>query len=103
MSKPRLVLIDGNSLLYRAFFALPALTDPQGNPTNAVYGFLLMLAKVFEDLKPTYLAVAFDKGRVTFRNELYADYKGNRPDAPDDLAPQFGLIREVLQTLGIAQ
>lgn len=103
MSKPRLVLIDGNSLLYRAFFALPALTDPQGNPTNAVYGFLLMLAKVFQDLKPTYLAVAFDKGRVTFRNELYADYKGNRPDAPDDLAPQFGLIREVLQTLGIAQ
>ncbi|MDU0826866.1 MAG: 5'-3' exonuclease H3TH domain-containing protein, partial [Negativicoccus succinicivorans] len=103
MSKSRLVLIDGNSLLYRAFFALPALTDPQGNPTNAVYGFLLMLAKVFEDLKPTYLAVAFDKGRVTFRNELYADYKGNRPDAPDDLAPQFGLIREVLQTLGIAQ
>ncbi|MCI5836551.1 MAG: DNA polymerase I [Veillonellaceae bacterium] len=98
----RLVLIDGNSLLYRAFFALPPLSNAQGVPTNAVYGFLLMLVKVFEDLRPEYVAVAFDKGRTTFRNKVFAEYKGHRPDAPEDLVPQFALIREVLQTLGIA-
>lgn len=99
----KLVLIDGNSLLYRAFFALPPLSTPQGVPTHAVYGFLLMLAKLYEELKPDRMAVAFDRGRVTFRNEKYADYKGHRPNAPEDLVPQFALIREVLTTLGIAR
>ncbi len=100
---PKLVLIDGNSLLYRAFFALPPLSTPQGVPTHAVYGFLLMLAKLYAELRPDRIAVAFDRGRVTFRNEKYADYKGHRPDAPEDLVPQFALIREVLTTLGIAR
>lgn len=103
MTNKKLALIDGNSLLYRAFFALPGLTSPQGVPTNAVHGFLMMLAKLYEELRPDYLAVAFDKGRTTFRNKLFAEYKGHRPDAPEDLIPQFRLIREVLQTLGIAQ
>lgn len=97
-----LVLIDGNSLLYRAFFALPLLTTPQGVPSHAVHGFLLMLTKLYTELKPDRIAVAFDRGRVTFRNQKYADYKGHRPDAPDDLVPQFAMIREVLTTLGIA-
>lgn len=97
----QLMIIDGSSLLYRAFFALPPLKSATGQPTNAVYGFMTMLIKLFEDLKPDYAVVAFDKGKVTFRTEMYEDYKGNRPDAPDDLRPQFALIREVLKSLGI--
>lgn len=97
----KLMIIDGSSLLYRAFFALPPLSNALGVPTNAVYGFLTMLVKLYNDLHPDYVAVAFDKGKETFRTELYADYKGNRPNAPDDLRPQFGLIREVLEALGI--
>lgn len=96
------MIIDGSSLLYRAFFALPPLSNALGVPTNAVYGFLTMLVKLYNDLHPDYVAVAFDKGKETFRTELYADYKGNRPNAPDDLRPQFGLIREVLEALGIS-
>ena len=97
----KLMIIDGSSLLYRAFFALPPLKSATGQPTNAVYGFMTMLIKLFEDLQPDYTVVAFDKGKVTFRTDMYSDYKGNRPDAPDDLRPQFPLIREVLQSLGI--
>lgn len=97
----KVMIIDGSSLLYRAFFALPPLNNALGVPTNAVYGFLTMLVKLFDRLNPDYVAVAFDKGKVTFRTELYEDYKGNRPNAPDDLRPQFGLIREVLTALGL--
>lgn len=97
----KVMIIDGSSLLYRAFFALPPLNNALGVPTNAVYGFLTMLVKLFDRLQPNYVAVAFDKGKVTFRTELYEDYKGNRPNAPDDLRPQFGLIREVLTALGL--
>ncbi len=98
----KLMIIDGSSLLYRAFFALPPLSNALGVPTNAVYGFLTMLVKLYDQLHPDYVAVAFDKGKETFRTELYSDYKGNRPNAPDDLRPQFGLIREVLEALGIS-
>lgn len=98
----KLMIIDGSSLLYRAFFALPPLSNALGVPTNAVYGFLTMLVKLYDQLNPDYVAVAFDKGKETFRTELYSDYKGNRPNAPDDLRPQFGLIREVLEALGIS-
>lgn len=97
----QLMIIDGSSLLFRAFFALPPLSSALGTPTNAVYGFLTMLIKLYEEIKPDYVAVAFDKGRQTFRTELYSDYKGNRPDAPEDLRPQFSLIQDVLKTLGI--
>ena len=99
--KDKIVIIDGNSLLYRAFYAIPVLTDSQGNYTNAVYGFLNMLLKLYEQLDPKYVAVAFDKDKHTFRNELYSEYKGTRKPAPDELRPQFALIREVLQCLGI--
>ena len=99
--KEKLVIIDGSSLLYRAFYAMPLLTDTQGRYTNAVYGFLNMLLKLYEELDPQYVAVAFDKGKHTFRNDLYSDYKGTRKPAPPELSPQFELIREVLSVMGI--
>lgn len=99
--KETLLIIDGSSLLYRAFYAIPSLTDSQGRPTNAVYGFLNMLLKLYEQLEPHYVAVAFDKDKHTFRNDLYDGYKATRKPAPDDLRPQFPLIREVLECLGI--
>lgn len=99
--KEKLVIIDGSSLLYRAFYAIPSLSDSQGRPTNAVYGFLNMLLKLYEQLNPQYVAVAFDKDKHTFRNDLFDGYKATRKPAPDELRPQFGLIREVLSCLGI--
>lgn len=78
----KLLLIDGNSILYRAFFALPPLSNKSGQQTNAVYGFTLMLLKLLEEEKPTHLAVAFDKSAKTFRHDLYADYKGTRQKTP---------------------
>ena len=99
--KETLLIIDGSSLLYRAFYAISSLTDSQGRPTNAVYGFLNMLLKLYEQLEPHYVAVAFDKDKHTFRNDLYDGYKATRKPAPDDLRPQFPLIREVLECLGI--
>ena len=92
----KLILIDGNSLLFRSFYALPLLHTKQGEYTNAVYGFLLMLKKLLKEEQPTHLVVAFDKKRKNFRNEIYAEYKGQRSEAPDELVPQFALIREVL-------
>lgn len=97
----KLMIIDGSSLLFRAFFALPPLKSALGTPTNAVYGFLTMLIKLYEEIHPDYIAVAFDKGRQTFRTEMYSEYKGNRPDAPEDLRPQFSLIQDVLKVMGI--
>ena len=99
--KEKLVVIDGSRLLYRAFYAIPHLTDSQGQPTNAVYGFLNMLLQLYEQLEPQYVAVAFDKGKHTFRNDLFNEYKATRKPAPDELRPQFALIREVLACLGI--
>lgn len=97
----KFMIIDGSSLLYRAFFAIPGLKNALGVPTNAVYGFLTMFLKAYEELQPDYVAVSFDKGRDTFRKEIYPEYKANRDSAPDDLAPQFSLIKEVLAVLGI--
>lgn len=97
----KLIIIDGSSLLFRAFFALPPLKSALGTPTNAVYGFLTMLIKLYEEIHPDYIVVAFDKGRQTFRTEMYSEYKGNRPDAPEDLRPQFSLIQDVLKAMGI--
>jgi DNA polymerase-1 len=87
----KLMLIDGNSLLYRAFFALPLLHNREGVYTNGVYGFLTMVNRVLNEQQPTHVLVAFDKDRQTFRNDVYADYKANRTSAPDELSGQFGL------------
>ena len=97
----KLVIIDGSSLFYRAFYALPLLSH-NGIYTNAVYGFLRMLAGLYRNLDPEYIAVAFDKDRYTFRNEIYKDYKATRKSAPAELVPQFKLIKDLLRVMGVA-
>jgi DNA polymerase-1 len=92
----KLVLIDGNAILHRAYHALPPLNNKDGKPTNAVYGFFTMLFKIIEDLKPEYLIVCFDREKPTFRKELYVGYQGSRPKLADDLSPQFGMVHKAL-------
>jgi DNA polymerase-1 len=96
-----LVLIDGNSLLYRAFFALPPLTNAQGEVTNAAYGFTMMLFKVLDEQQPEMMAVAFDLPGPTFRHEMFEDYKATRRAMPDELAPQIDMAREILAAMRI--
>ncbi len=100
--KPLLMVIDGHSLLYRAFFAIPPLTAPDGRPTNAVYGFLRMLFRLMRTEKPDYLTVALDAPGPTFRHRLYAEYKAKRAKAPEPLRPQVPLLKDVLKAIGIA-
>ncbi|MDH7577992.1 MAG: DNA polymerase I [Bacillota bacterium] len=97
----KLVILDGNSLAHRAFYALPLLTTTTGLFTNAVYGFTNMLQKVVRSEKPDYLAVAFDKGGVTFRHLDYEAYKAHRKGTPEELRPQFPLIKKILRALRI--
>ncbi|KKB38192.1 DNA polymerase I [Bacillus thermotolerans] len=101
--KKKIVLIDGNSIAYRAFFALPLLNNNKGVHTNAVYGFAMMLLKVMEEERPTHLLVAFDAGKTTFRHETYSEYKGGRQKTPPELSEQFPYIRELLKAYSIAQ
>ena len=98
---PRLFLIDGSAYIFRAFFAIPPLSNAAGLPTNAIFGFTNILLKFLKQYQPHYVAVALDAGRVTFRNEMFADYKGNRPEAPADLIPQFPYFRKVLDALNL--
>jgi DNA polymerase-1 len=102
MAKPgKLILIDGNSLLYRAFFALPHLTNSRGEVTNAVYGFTVMLYKLLDEEQPDSMAAAFDLPGPTFRHERYVEYKAQRERAPDELRPQIGMAKEVLDAMGV--
>lgn len=96
-----LLLIDGYSLMHRAFYALPALTNSKGIYTNAVFGFYNMLLKVVKDAAPTHLLVALDAHAPTFRHGEYAAYKGTRKPMPEELRPQLGLLRDTLTTIGI--
>jgi DNA polymerase-1 len=98
---PRLFLVDGSSYIFRAFFAIPPLNNSTGLPTNAIFGFTNILLKFLKQYHPEYVAVALDAGRETFRNELFAGYKGNRPEAPADLIPQFPYFRRVLEALRV--
>jgi len=99
---PRTILIiDGNSLLHRAFHAIPPLSTTKGLPTNAVYGFTNMLFKVLSDQKPNYVAVALDKSKITFRHNQYESYKANRKPTPDELRSQFPLLKELLHAMRI--
>ena len=102
-STPRLLLVDGHSLAYRAFYALPVenFATSTGQPTNAVYGFTSMLINALRDEKPTHLCVAFDVSRKTFRTDLFPDYKANRSKSPDEFKGQVDLIREVLTAMKI--
>ena len=99
--KPRLFLIDGSSYIFRAFFAIPPLSNAAGMPTNAIFGFTNILLKLLKQHRPEYVVVALDAGRVTFRNEMFADYKSNRPEAPAELVPQFPYFRKVLDALNL--
>ncbi len=97
----KLILIDGSSILYRAFFALPHFTTKIGEPTGAVYGFLQMFKKLLKDENPEYIAVAFDKKTPTIRHISFEEYKANRPKTPDELLVQFKTVREVLESFGV--
>ncbi|MGO4371652.1 5'-3' exonuclease H3TH domain-containing protein, partial [Paenibacillus sp. MCAF20] len=97
------MLIDGNSIAYRAFFALPPLTNSAGQHTNALYGFTTMLLKLLDELKPTHVLVAFDAGKVTFRHEGYSEYKGGRQKTPPELSEQFPVLKDLIRSFGIAQ
>ncbi|TVX92347.1 DNA polymerase I [Paenibacillus agilis] len=97
------IIIDGNSIANRAFYAMPPLTNSQGIHTNAVYGFTTMLLKLVEEEKPTHMLVAFDAGKITFRHGDYKDYKGGRAKTPPELSEQFPLMKELLEAMGIAQ
>jgi DNA polymerase-1 len=102
---PHLTLIDGSGFIFRAYHRLPPLTDPQGVPVGAVFGFTSMLWNLIEAARKSpeddYLAVILDAGKQSFRNELYDQYKANRPEPPDDLIPQFPLIRDAVSALGV--
>lgn len=97
----KLVLIDGNSIAYRAFFALPLLSNSKGVHTNAVYGFAMMLNKMLKDEQPTHMLVAFDAGKTTFRHKTFNEYKGTRQKTPPELSEQFSYVRELLKAYSI--
>jgi DNA polymerase I len=99
--KLHLILIDGSGFIFRAFHALPPMTRPDGTPVNAVFGFTNMLAKLLKEHVGTHIAVIFDAGRLTFRNRLYDAYKAHRPSPPDELIPQFALVREATEAFGV--
>ena len=105
MSKQHLYLIDGSGYIFRAYHRLPPLTDPEGTPVGAVYGFTTMLWKLITELAnaeaPTHLAVVLDAGVHTFRNDMYEHYKAHRPPAPEDLIPQFPLIRDAVRSFSV--
>lgn len=97
----KIMIIDGSSLLHRAFYALPTLTTKDGLYTNGVYGFLTMFYRIMEEYKPDYVCVAFDKKGPTFRHKEFKEYKGTRQSTPSELAQQFPMIRSVLKAMGI--
>ena len=97
----KLVVIDGNSLINRAYYALPLLTNACGEYSNAIYGFCNLLTKVILNEKPKYIAICFDAGKHTFRNDIYADYKGTRKPMPLELAEQLPNLKEILKDMGI--
>src|SRR5918996_207613 len=88
MEKKKLVLIDGNSIAYRAFFALPLLNNDKGIHTNAIYGFTMILLRILEEEKPSHILVAFDAGKTTFRHKTFKEYKGGRQKTPPELSEQ---------------
>ena len=104
-ARNHLYLVDGSAYIFRAYHRLPPLTNPAGTPVGAVYGYTTMLWKLAEDLDkadgPTHLAVILDKGSISFRNQLYDQYKANRPPPPDDLVPQFPLIRDATRAFSL--
>lgn len=101
--KEKLVLIDGNSIVNRAFYGLPDLTTTDGRHTNGILGFFNILLKILEEEKPQYLTVAFDLKHPTFRHEMYPEYKGTRKGMPEELAEQIPLLKDIIKAMGILQ
>lgn len=99
--KSRLVLIDGNALLHRAYHALPPLTAPDGSVVNAVYGFISIIIRLFREFSPTHMAVAFDRPKPTFRKEIFEGYQSKRPKMDDDLVGQIEKVHEAVRAFGI--
>ncbi|MBU8536517.1 DNA polymerase I [Falsiroseomonas tokyonensis] len=99
----RLILVDGSGYIFRAFHALPPMTRPDGTHVNAVFGFTQMLSQFLSRHAASHIAVVFDSARLTFRNDFYPDYKAHRPEPPPELIPQFALIREATEALGVCQ
>ena len=98
---PHLILIDGSGFIFRAYHALPPMSRPDGTPVNAVFGFSNMLSRLIKEHVGTHFAVIFDAGRYTFRNRLYDKYKAQRPEPPEDLRPQFALVRDATRAFGV--
>ena len=98
----KILIIDGNSIANRAFYALPFLSNHEGKPSGAVFGFANILIKIINELNPTHIAVAFDHSRQTFRREIYKDYKAQRKETPKELIAQFPVIKQMLQDMGIS-
>ena len=101
MKQNRLILVDGSGYIFRAFYALPPMTRADGTPVNAVFGFTSMLLKLSQDMEGENILVVFDAARTTFRNKIYKDYKANRSDPPEELVPQFSLIRDATEAIGL--
>ncbi|MBQ6757970.1 MAG: DNA polymerase I, partial [Selenomonadaceae bacterium] len=97
----KFLIVDGSSIFYRAFYAMPSLTAPNGEPTGALAGFANIILKIMRERSPELGAVAFDTSKKTFRNEIFHDYKANRQAMPDELAAQLPLIREFVDVLGL--
>ncbi len=97
----KLIIFDGNAIMYRAFFAIPPLTSKDGVQINALYGLVSMLINIVENLKPTHIVFTFDEKEKTFRNELLPSYQSQRPDTPSELIPQFQMAREFLTSVNI--
>lgn len=98
----KLLLIDGNAIMHRAYHALPPLTNTKGEPVHMVYGFFSMLLNVLIDQEPTHLVVCFDRGAPTIRQSMYAGYHVHRPELPDDFVPQIILLHELLEKMNVA-
>ena len=96
-----LFLIDGSGFIFRAFYALPPLTNPEGTPINAVYGYCNMILNICEKFKPDQIIVVFDTKKKTFRNEIYNEYKSNRTEPPEELIPQFSIIKDATDAMQI--
>ena len=101
MPESRLILVDGSGYIFRAYYALPPMNNSKGIPTNAVYGFCNMMLRLIEEHPHDKILIILDAGKNTFRNTLYTEYKANRSEAPEDLIPQFGIIREAIQAFGL--
>ena len=100
--RKHLYLVDGSGFIFRAYHAMPPLSTSTGIPVNAVAGFVQMLQRLLDDTDASHVAVILDAARRTFRNDLYPEYKAHRPPAPEDLIPQFALIREALVAMNVA-